>query len=120
MPEKTVLTRLGGLEIELLNYGATLRSIRVPVAGKQVNVLLSHPSGEDYPQDRVYLGSTLGRYAGRIDSGVATLKGRSIQLVRNEQNSGHCLHGGSQGFSDDSAWPHRPTLRRPAVMATFC
>lgn len=69
-PENTTLTIQNGLEVELLNYGAALKSIRVPV----------------------------GRYAGRIDSGVAQLRGRSIQLVCNEQNTGHCLHGVSAGL----------------------
>lgn len=98
-PEKTILTAQGGLEVELLNYGATLRSIRVPVGDALVDVLLTYPSDEDYLRDKFYLGATVGRYAGRIDSGVTQVQGRSIQLDCNEQNSGHCLHGGSTGFS---------------------
>jgi len=98
-PEKTILTTPDGIEVELLNYGATLKSIRVPVGDELVDVLLSYPADEDYLQDKVYLGATIGRYAGRIDSGVTQVQGQSVQLVCNEQNSGHCLHGGSVGFS---------------------
>jgi len=98
-PENTILTTPDGLEVELLNYGATLKSIRVPVGDELVNVLLTYPADEGYLQDKVYLGATVGRYAGRIDSGVTQLEGQPIQLVCNEQNSGHCLHGGPEGFS---------------------
>lgn len=98
-PELTMLTTQGGLEVELLNYGATLKSIRVPVGDELVDVLLSYPADEDYLQDKVYLGATVGRYAGRIDSGVTRVQGQLIQLVCNEQNTGHCLHGGAAGFS---------------------
>jgi len=98
-PESIVLTKPGGIQVELLNYGATLKSIKVPVADQFVDVLLSYPADEDYLHDEVYLGATVGRYAGRIGSGVTQVQGRSIQLVCNEQNTGHCLHGGSKGFS---------------------
>jgi len=96
--ESTVLASPGGVQVELLNYGATLKSIKVPVGGQFVDVLLSYPADQDYLQDKVYLGATVGRYAGRIASGVAQVQGQSIQLVCNEQNTGHCLHGGSKGF----------------------
>lgn len=98
-PESMVLAKPGGIQVELLNYGATLKSIKVPVDDRFVDVLLSYPDDQDYLQDKVYLGATVGRYAGRIGSGVTQVQGRSIQLVCNEQNTGHCLHGGSKGFS---------------------
>lgn len=98
-PENIRLSIKGGLEVEFLDYGATLKSIRVPVDGELIDVLLQYPEDEAYLQDRVYLGATVGRYAGRIDSGVASLQGRQIQLSRNEADTGHCLHGGLEGFS---------------------
>ena len=98
-PENTILTTQDGLEVELLNYGATLKSIRVPVGDEFISVLLNYSADEDYLTDEVYLGATVGRYAGRIDSGITRMQNRLIQLVRNEQSTGHCLHGGSQGFS---------------------
>ena len=98
-PKKTILITQDGLEVELLNYGATLKSIRVPVGDDMVNILLKYSTDEAYLQDKVYLGATVGRYAGRIDSGRTQVNGRSIQLVSNERSSGHCLHGGPEGFS---------------------
>jgi len=46
-PENTILTTQDGLEVELLNYGATLKSISVPVGDEIVNVLLNYPADED-------------------------------------------------------------------------
>jgi galactose mutarotase-like enzyme len=53
-PESTVLTTRGGLEVELLNFGAALKSIQVPVGDEHVNVLLTYPANEDYLQGRVF------------------------------------------------------------------
>jgi aldose 1-epimerase len=80
--EKTILTNKDGLEVELLNYGATLKSIRVPVGDDMVNVLLKYSTDEAYLQDKLYLGATVGRYAGRIDSGMTQLNGRTLENQR--------------------------------------
>lgn len=98
-PENIGLSIKGGLQVELLNYGATLKSIRVPVGDELIEVLLQYPEDEAYLQDSVYLGATVGRYAGRIDSGAASLHGEAVRLDCNEAATGHCLHGGSEGFS---------------------
>lgn len=98
-PENIRLFMKGGLEVELLNYGATLKSISVPVGGELIDVLLQYPDDEAYLHDKVYLGATVGRYAGRIGSGIASLRGKEIRLARNEAETGHCLHGGPKGFS---------------------
>jgi aldose 1-epimerase len=97
--ETTKLAMRAGLEVELLNYGATLKSIRVPVGGELIDVVLSYAGNEAYLEDKVYMGATVGRYAGRIDSGRAELNGGPIQLEQNEPTTGHCLHGGPTGFS---------------------
>ena len=57
-----------GLNISLLNYGATLQSLQVPTANGPVEVLLTYANTEDYLDDTFCLGSTVGRYAGRIGS----------------------------------------------------
>lgn len=88
-----------GLDVSLLNYGATLQSLLVPTANGPVEVLLTYPNAEDYLGDTFCLGSTVGRYAGRIDSGRFELNGKIYQLDRNDKEHGHCLHGGSGGFN---------------------
>jgi len=87
-----------GLSVELLDYGATLRSIRVPTEHGMVETLLNYPDVQDYLRDPFFLGSTIGRYAGRIDSGKFELDGELYLLDRNDAVHGHCLHGGAGGF----------------------
>ncbi len=81
----------------LLDHGATISSIIVPVDGRDLDVVLGYPKSSDYLHDTFYLGATLGRYAGRIDHGRFTLNGRQHQLATGDNI--HCLHGGPQGFS---------------------
>jgi aldose 1-epimerase len=87
-----------GLRVKLHNLGATLQSIQVPTANGHVEVLLGYPDVGDYVDDPYYVGCTVGRYAGRIDSGRFELAGKSYQLDINDEEYGHCLHGGSGGF----------------------
>jgi len=87
-----------GLAVELLDYGATLRSIRVPTAHGVVETLLNYPDVQDYLRDPFFLGSTVGRYAGRIADGKFELNGELCLLDRNDREFGHCLHGGAGGF----------------------
>ena len=99
-PIKTsILQAEEGLSVKLLNYGATLQSILVPTSNGPVEVLLGYPDAEDYVDDPFYLGCTVGRYAGRIDSGKLTLGDQTYQLDRNDKKHEHCLHGGSGGFN---------------------
>jgi aldose 1-epimerase len=87
-----------GFSVELIEYGATIRSIKVPVAGgRMIETVLSYPALADYESGNVYLGATIGRCAGR----TATGNGTTLPLTRNEA-SNH-LHGGTIGFSH-SLW----------------
>lgn len=84
--------------VELIEYGATIRAIRVPVGQRRaINAVLSYPALTDYENGNVYLGATIGRCAGRTAA-----DGRSaLRLTRNE--AANHLHGGSTGFSH-SLW----------------
>ena len=86
-----------GFRVGLLDYGATIQSICVPANDGDLNVALAYSDPADYVHDAYYLGSTLGRYAGRIAHGRLALSGRRHQLATGENI--HCLHGGPEGFS---------------------
>ena len=88
----------GGLDVKLLNLGATLQSIRVPTSNGPLETLLGYEDAESYRDNPAYLGSTVGRYAGRIDNAQFELDGKRYELDRNDPDYGHCLHGGSGGF----------------------
>ena len=88
-----------GFRVELLNLGATIRSIRVPGPNGMIDAVLSYPDVTRYLSDNCYLGSTVGRYANRIENAQLNLGECSWQLEETKGCGGHCLHGGESGFS---------------------
>ena len=97
------LTNKNGLSCEVINYGATLKSLTIPTSkGKLVDVVLGFDTIEDYVNsfqlpNAPYLGTLVGRYAGRINRGRLMLNEMPYQLC---QNHGlHHIHGGHEGFS---------------------
>ena len=106
MMEVVKLANSKGMELEVCNYGATLMSLSVPNRNKeQVNVVVGLPEAEDYLDPRyqmhnLYLGSSVGRYAGRISNGSFQLEGKYYTL---EMEKGVHLHGGQNGF-DKKFW----------------
>ncbi len=86
-----------GLEVKVLDYGATIISVRVPDRdGKVDNVVLRLDSLEDYVKGHPLLGSVVGRYANRISEAKFVLDGREHRLTRNSGR--HHIHGGNAGF----------------------
>jgi aldose 1-epimerase len=92
-----------GAILEVINYGATVSSLKIPLKnGGTVDVVLGFDSLESYIKSfdlagAPYLGSTVGRYAGRINKGSFVLDGKTFQL--NINNNNHSLHGGKLNFS---------------------
>lgn len=86
------------LEVELINYGASVRSIKLKdSADKIVDVVLGYGSLESYIYSDKLLGATVGRVANRIRNGVFILGNEYIHLSKNSPN-GH-IHGGFEGFN---------------------
>lgn len=96
------LTNGKGVSATIIAYGATLQSVVMPDrAGKKADVAIGYDNIRDYIDTPQYFGSTVGRFANRIDKGRFTLDGRNYQTpVNNGPNS---LHGGTQGF-DKVLW----------------
>lgn len=101
------ITNKNGMEATLLNYGATLTSLKIPIHNNElVDVVLGFSNIEDYVKSfeidgAPFFGAIVGRYAGRINNGNFVLNGTNIQLNKNHKN--HTLHGGFQNFSN-SIW----------------
>ncbi|KAI3645706.1 hypothetical protein MP228_008634 [Amoeboaphelidium protococcarum] len=99
---QAVTIKSGRIEATLLNYGATVQSLRVPNKhGEIIDVVLGHDNADDYLFDRgsnAYFGCICGRVANRIAYGKFSLDGVNYTLaVNNGQNA---LHGGpKQAFS---------------------
>jgi len=93
------MTNEGGMEVCVTNFGARIVSVMVPDRdGSFRDVVLGFDSIEAYyPQNNLSdFGAVIGRYANRIAQGHLEIDGVEYQLPQN--NFGHCLHGGPQGW----------------------
>lgn len=91
------LKNAAGMEVCVTNFGGRIVSVMVPDRnGEMKDVVLGFDSIADYQHIPSDFGASIGRYANRINQGVIVLDGETIQLPQN--NFGHCLHGGPQGW----------------------
>ena len=92
------LTNRNGMEVRLLNLGATITSVSVPDGkGGRAELTLGYDRPEDYLNNSQYFGATPGRYANRIGGARFSLNGREYKLTANEGKNQ--LHGGETGFA---------------------
>ncbi|HVO39737.1 MAG TPA: aldose epimerase family protein [Spirochaetia bacterium] len=92
----------GPVSVQLLSYGATLSSVKIPDrTGKVDEVTPGFDTLEGYLNPHPYLGATVGRFANRIARGRFTLDGKTYSLFCN--NGRNHLHGGKKGF-DRMVW----------------
>ena len=86
-----------GMSVTVMDWGATITSIKVPVTGEEKprEVLLGLKNEADWCTQECYFNATIGRYANRIGHSRFTLNGHDYII-----NSGaeHALHGGLDGF----------------------
>ncbi|NEV93824.1 galactose mutarotase [Psychroflexus sp. YR1-1] len=98
-----VLTSKTGMQLEVLNLGATITALKIPLRNHQsVDVVLGFDSPSDYINSfeygqAPYFGAVVGRFAGRIRNAQFQLNDRTVQLEKNLGD--HHIHGGKQGFS---------------------
>jgi aldose 1-epimerase len=97
------------VSIQLISYGASLVSVRLPDKhGHVEEVTLGFDTLEGYLNPHPYFGSTIGRVANRIGRGRFTLDGHAYSLFCN--NGKNHLHGGKKGF-DRAVWSSASFLR---------
>jgi aldose 1-epimerase len=95
-----------GLVLELISYGAAVKSMAVPDRHGTVEVItLGFPDLAGYLQRHPYFGSTVGRFVNRIAGARFTLDGVTYRLAAND-GPNH-LHGGATGF-DRVVWDPEP------------
>ena len=87
----------GRLSLTVLNYGAIIQQLMVrDKLGNTFNAVVDLPNPRAYLEDKISLGSTVGRYAGRISQGGFILDSKRYEV---HQVDGVHLHGGKEGFS---------------------
>ena len=87
-----------GMEVCITNFGGRVVSLMVPDKNDSlVDVVLGFDNINDYLTHATDYGSSVGRYANRINLGRFTLNDSTYQLTQNDFHPGdrnHCLHGG--------------------------
>ena len=92
------LKNRNGLQVEIINYGGAVVSIRTPDRrGRMADIALGYDDLRGYLSDTAYFGALIGRYANRIAGGKFSLNGVEYQLAKN--NGPNHLHGGVRGFN---------------------
>ncbi|RYE08541.1 MAG: galactose mutarotase [Hyphomicrobiales bacterium] len=94
--EQFTLTSTNGVEVDLINWGVTVRDWRVPVGGKLRSVVLGFDKFDDYPVHSPHFGSLAGRVANRLAGSSFELGGKTYNVVANE--GPNSLHGGPEGI----------------------
>ena len=90
-----------GAEAAILNWGAVIRDLVVPLRSEKQRVVLGLERLEDYTKHSPHLGALAGRYANRIRDGLFSIDGTAYQLEKNFLGK-HSLHGGASGFGQRS------------------
>ncbi|MCQ2056708.1 MAG: galactose mutarotase [Bacteroidaceae bacterium] len=97
------LTNAGKCEVYVTNFGARIVAIMVPDKnGNMQDAVIGFKNIQDYTTLASDFGSTVGRYANRINQGRITVDGVEYQLPQN--NFGHCLHGGCTLTPEPLGW----------------
>jgi aldose 1-epimerase len=119
------LSNKKGMSLKITTYGATVTELKVPLMdGKVIDVVLGFDSLDGYLQSfqlegSPYMGTTVGRFAGRIHNSSFDLNGKKILL--NANNNGNSLHGGIVGFSQ-KVWTVEKVIEgdNPAITLSYC
>ena len=113
------LTNASGAEAKIINYGATVVSLKVPDRqGKLRDVVLGYDDLAGYVKDKDFFGSPSAAIGNRIGAGKFTLDGKTYQLDVN--NGPNHLHGGAHGFYK-KLWKAEPVKGKdgPGVKLTY-
>jgi aldose 1-epimerase len=112
------LTNSHGVEVDAMNYGGIITSIRVPDRkGQFADVVLGHELLEGYTPNPPYIGAVVGRYANRIANGTFMLDGKTYTLPKND--GPNTLHGGTTHTFDRVVWDGEPLKGATGVAFTY-
>ncbi|MCL6268939.1 galactose mutarotase [Sansalvadorimonas sp. 2012CJ34-2] len=114
---RTVMCNSLGVEVALINYGATIQAIRTPDRyGNLENIVLSCDSVANYERQGAYLGTVAGRTANRTAKGMTVIAGKEYHFACN--NGPNHLHGGNCGFNR-KVWQQSITRNENSASVTM-
>jgi aldose 1-epimerase len=106
-----------GMEVDIINYGAIITSLRVPDKNNEPgDVVLGFENLQGYLSEHPYLGAMVGRVCNRIGSAAFEIDGIRYPLTANEGRNQ--LHGGHRGF-DKRIWTAVPGKSEDEVQVTL-
>ena len=112
------LTNANGVEVDAMNYGGIILSIRVPDRkGQFADVVLGHETLDGYIPNPPYIGAIVGRYANRIANGTFSLDGKTYTLPKND--GPNTLHGGTDKTLNKVVWDGEPLKGKAGVTFTY-
>ncbi len=95
-PKLETLCNKNGMCVTVMDIGATIVSIKVPVDGEDKReVLLGLEDPSQWLTQQCFFNATIGRFANRIANSKFTIDGVEYKL---DSGAKHCLHGGIEGF----------------------
>ena len=96
------ITNKTGSTAQIMTYGATLVSLKMPdQSGQFADIVLGFDNIDGYLGNDPFFGATVGRYANRIHGATFSLNGIEYKITPTGQ--GNTLHGGHRGF-DKVLW----------------
>ncbi|MDR2425094.1 MAG: galactose mutarotase [Prevotellaceae bacterium] len=96
--DKFIVTNNQGYSVSFINYGANWIAANVPDKDGEIgDVVLGYNTIIGYQEDTCYIGTTVGRFANRIENAEFNIDGKKYKIETNGQQ--HSLHGGAEGFS---------------------
>ena len=98
------LTGAGGVDVEIMDYGATIRSINVPERNgiDKIDVAMGFENFEDQLKSAGWNCGIVGRVANRIDNGEIFIKGKRylIDLPKlDDREAPFILHSGAENYA---------------------
>ncbi len=102
------------LEIEILNFGGTIKSIFMPDKNGVIeDIVLGFDNLKDYEENlSAHFGAIVGRNAGRIRNGQLKINDNIYELFKN--NSGNNLHS-YPGFFGSKIWDIKEEIKKDEV-----
>ncbi|MEN9916984.1 MAG: Aldose 1-epimerase precursor [Pseudomonadota bacterium] len=111
------LSNPNGMFIKIMNYGATLTSVKIPDGqGNQQELTLGFDYLNDYLNHEFYFGATIGRVANRIANAQFNYQNKDYYLSKNLKL--HHLHGGEQGL-DKKVWTAAVANQEDSASVSF-
>jgi len=114
------LTNANGLRAKVIDYGAILVSLEVPDRdGKPGDIALGFDDLDSYLKRNPMFGTTVGRYANRIEGARFTLDGVEYKLTANANAGKNHIHGGRDKRFDKVVWKSRSFQNNDEVGVRF-